>query len=76
MVTEMLSLGEAARLAGTSKTTLSRAIKAGRLSATRKDDGGYQIDPAELSRVFTVTPETVTATGDAAHHTFPRVTPT
>ena len=48
----MLSLGQAARLVRTSKTTLKRAIKAGRLSATRRDDGGYQIDPAELARVY------------------------
>ena len=58
-------MGQASRLANTSKTTLTRAIKAGRLSATRRDDGGYEIDPAELARVFTVTPETpVTRDGD------------
>ena len=54
----MLTLGQAAKLVGTSKTTLTRAIRAGRLSAIRRDDGGYQIDPAELSRVYTVTPAT------------------
>jgi hypothetical protein len=27
---------------------LTRAIKAGRLSTTRRDDNGYEIDPAEL----------------------------
>ena len=48
----MLSLGQAARLVRTSKTTLRRAIKDGRLSATRRDDGGYQIDPAELARIY------------------------
>ena len=41
----VLTLGQAAKLAGTSKTTLTRAIRAGRLSATRRDDGGYAIDP-------------------------------
>lgn len=48
----MVTLGEAARLTGLGKTTLARAIKAGRLSATRTDAGSYQIDPAELSRVY------------------------
>jgi excisionase family DNA binding protein len=48
----MVTLGEAARLTGLGKTTLARAIKAGRLSATRTDSGSYQIDPAELSRVY------------------------
>ncbi len=54
----MLTLGQAARLTGTSKTTLTRAIKAGRLSASRREDGGYRIDPAELSRVYEIKPET------------------
>jgi hypothetical protein len=47
-----LSLREAALQAGTSKSTVLRAIKAGRLSAARTDDGGYSIDPAELFRVY------------------------
>ena len=66
-----MTLGQAARLTGTSKTTLTRAIRAGRLSATRLDGGGYEIDPAELSRVFTVTPETGRVTGDVAHRATP-----
>ncbi len=54
----MLTLGQAARLTGTSKTTLTRAIKGGRLSATRREDGVYAIDPAELTRVYSVKVET------------------
>lgn len=48
----MLSLREAATAAGVSKSTIQRAIKSGRLSASRTDDGGYAIDPAELHRVY------------------------
>lgn len=48
----MLSLREAATAAGVSKSTIQRAIKSGRLSATRTDDGGYSIDPAELHRAY------------------------
>ena len=48
----MLSLGQAARLARTSKTTMTRAIQSGRVSATRRDDGRYEIDPSELVRVL------------------------
>jgi excisionase family DNA binding protein len=44
------TLGEAAKVAGFSKPTLSRAIKKGRLSARRLDDGSYSIDAAELER--------------------------
>jgi len=47
-----LSLGQAAKETGLDKSTISRAIKSGRLSATRKENGGYEIDPAELFRVF------------------------
>jgi hypothetical protein len=51
----MYTLGAAARAVGKSKATISRAIKAGRLSADRSDDGGYAIDPAELHRVYPAT---------------------
>lgn len=44
------TLGEAAKVVGFSKPTLSRAIKNGKLSARRLDDGSYSIDAAELER--------------------------
>jgi excisionase family DNA binding protein len=47
------TLGQAAKTAAVSKTTIQRAIKSGRLSAARQSDGSYAIDPAELHRVFT-----------------------
>src|SRR5215204_3170316 len=47
-----LSLQEAVQGAGTTKSTVLRAIQSGWLSATRTDDGGYSIDPAELFRVY------------------------
>jgi excisionase family DNA binding protein len=46
------TVGQAARLTGKSKPTITRAVKAGALSATRNDDGSYSIDAAELARVF------------------------
>jgi hypothetical protein len=47
-----LSLTQAAIATGKSKSTISRAIKSGKLSATRHEDGSYSIDGAELARVF------------------------
>lgn len=44
------TLGEASKAVGFSKPTLSRAIKNGKLSARRLDDGSYSIDAAELER--------------------------
>ena len=46
------TLREAAAEAGCSRSTIHRAIKSGRLSARRGEDGSYAIDPAELARVF------------------------
>lgn len=51
-----LSLSQAAKLAGKSKSTINRAIKTGKLSAIRHEDGSYSIDPSELSRVFDMEP--------------------
>jgi hypothetical protein len=47
-----LSLRKAADEAKVSKSTVLRAIQSGRLSATRTDDGGWSVDPAELFRVY------------------------
>ena len=47
------TLGTAAHATGMAKCSILRAIKAGRLSATRSEDGAsWSIDPVELSRVF------------------------
>ena len=73
-----LTLGQAAKVTGLGKTTLTRAIKAGRLSATRREDGSYAIDPSELSRVYKVMPETaetVSSTGYTAHRATPEGEP-
>ena len=47
-----LTLNQAAREAGKSKATLLAAIRGGRLSAPKDELGRYQIDPAELFRVY------------------------
>ena len=47
-----LTLGEAAKQTGKSKATLSRAIKNGRISAQKQDDGSFSIEPSELFRVY------------------------
>ena len=46
------TLGTAAIATGKSKTTIHRAIKSGKLSAFRCEDGTFEIDPSELHRVF------------------------
>ncbi len=49
------TLGQAAKATGKTKTTIQVAIKNGRMSASKDDLGRYQIDPAELHRVYPLT---------------------
>ena len=46
------TLSQAAKEAGVSKATISRALKSGRLSYVEKSKSGYKIDSSELFRVF------------------------
>lgn len=50
-MTQLTSL-QAAKETGLSKSTITRAIKSGKLSATKDQDGVFKIDPAELFRVY------------------------
>ena len=47
-----IGLSEAAAAAGVNRSTIYRAWKAGRVSATRTETGQIEIEPAELFRVF------------------------
>lgn len=62
-----LTLGQAAKQVGKSKSTLSRAIQSGKLSAQRLEDNSYEINPAELYRVWPATVAQPSA--DASHGT-------
>ena len=57
------SLSEAAKATGKNKTTIQRAIKNGKISASKGDSGSYEIEPSELHRVF----PPVAAQRDAQH---------
>ena len=46
-----LTLGQAAKQAGISKSYLSRLIKSGKVSAERQENGELRIDPSELDRL-------------------------
>jgi spore germination protein GerM len=49
-----LSLSEASKQTGKSKSVLSKALNNGILSYVEKNDAGYKIDPAELFRIFPI----------------------
>ena len=50
------SLSQAAKETGKGKSSIHRAIKSGRLSAQRHEDGTYSINAAELFRAFPPAP--------------------
>jgi hypothetical protein len=47
-----MTISEAAKWTGKDRSTLFKAIKAGRISAKKDEDGQWWIDPAELERVY------------------------
>src|SRR3954453_12296955 len=47
-----VGISAAAKITGRTRSTISRAIDKGLLSATRDDFGRYGIDPAELERGY------------------------
>ena len=47
-----LTAGQAAKAVGVSTATITRAIKRGRISAAKDEDGAWRIEPAELHRTF------------------------
>ena len=51
-----LTLGQAAKTAGRSKGTLSRALNSGTIAGTKGENGRWRIDPAELSRWMDANP--------------------
>jgi len=61
------SLTEAAAAAERNRSTLVRAIKAGRLSASRDEaTGEWRIEPAELHRLYPVADASGAASGEAS----------
>ena len=51
----------AAAAAGVNRSTVLRAVKAGRISAQRDSNNNWEIDPAEFHRVFPPLPSPATA---------------
>jgi hypothetical protein len=50
------SLSQAAEAVGMNRSSILRAIKAGKISATRDEHDQWQIEPAELHRVYPAAP--------------------
>lgn len=59
----MYSLKEAAERTGRGKPAILKAIQKGRISAKKNELGEWQIDPAELHRVYPMISGTVSGNG-------------
>ena len=69
-----LTLAAAAHLAGIDKSTLRRAVKAGKISAVRDDNGVWRVEACEVERLYPLTtPEE--ARPDAPPAALPRQAP-
>lgn len=50
----LIPVAEAAQMVGKSRMTLMKAIAKGKISAARDVHGRWQVDPAELTRIYRV----------------------
>jgi hypothetical protein len=62
------SLSQAATAIGMYRSTVLRAIKAGKITAAKDDHGQWCIEPAELHRVYPPVADTTGDTSAARHH--------
>jgi hypothetical protein len=60
--------GTAAKAVGKTKSTITKAIASGKISAVKNDSGAWEIDVAELHRVY---PPSPTATGEVERNGTP-----
>ena len=68
----LLSATQAAKAVGKSVPTITRAIKNGKISATKLDGGGYEIDPSELFRVWKAVTDSNSVTQITLEHETPK----
>ena len=66
------TLAAAAKAAGLNKSTILKAIKSGTIIGTKDERGKWQIEPAELHRVYPAVGER-SAASDAAQQSAPDV---
>ena len=70
----MYSLKQAAEAAGRGKPAILKAIKSGRVSAKKNEIGQWEIDPAELHRVYPPVTEDVSGTSSGKRQETPKET--
>ena len=73
----MHTIATAAAAVGRNKTAILRAIKAKKISVTKDENGEWQIDPAELHRIYPPLRSASMRDNDMQHHLYqsPLLTP-
>src|SRR3954453_14407717 len=61
----MLTLKQAARQVGMSRSSMHRAVQSGRVSATRAESGMILIEESELARAFPTPPAQLSQVGSS-----------
>lgn len=69
------TLGTAATAAGVNKSTILRALKSGKISGVRTEQGVWQIEPVELHRVYPPVPVQPNGNGAVPLDAIPDETP-
>jgi len=69
------TLGKASKATGKSKTTILRAIKNGTITGNKNHKGHYEINPAELHRVYKPLPRNSNGGNEMVRHATLNVTP-
>jgi len=64
----MYTIATAAAAVGRNKNAILRAIKAGKISVAKDENGEWQIDPAELHRIYPPLRSASMRDNDMQHH--------
>jgi predicted site-specific integrase-resolvase len=64
----MYTIATAAAAVGRNKNAILRAIKAGKISVAKEENGEWQIDPAELHRIYPPLRSASTQSNDMQQH--------
>ena len=71
----MYTIATAAAAVGRNKTAIVRAIESGRIPVAKDDNGEWQIDPAELHRIYPPLRNGAKGTEQLPLHYSPLLTP-
>ena len=67
--------GQAAKATGVATATITRALKSGKISGKKDENGSWMIDPSELHRIFPPISEKDHESPSVKHNATPQIEP-